>query len=172
VSFSRRVMTLPGPAFFLLLLVAGEAAAALVSWSLAASFSRGMVMVFGLLIAVAALVGAVGVAVRRHRLRAEGRWEASLDATDAFLDRRPPADQVTRSELVRVTAAQRRALWAFRWGPPLFGVLALLQVPAALDHPRAWIMVAVFAGVGAAYPVLHRRNRDRVEAAERNVAGA
>jgi hypothetical protein len=167
MSFQRRLATAPWPAHVLFVLVVGGVVLGVLSVVNTGSDNPDLRPVYVVLWLVTAVAAPVVAVVRRRRLRAAGRWEAVLDATDAFQQRRAPVHPAVRYELAKVAATNRRVMGVIRWGPLLFGPLAVLTAVAAVHEPRQWVLAVVFAGVAAAYPVLYRRIRARVEAAER-----
>lgn len=124
-------------------------------------------LLWGALAVLTAGISTVLFAVRRRRLRAEGRWEASLEATEAFYAGRVPADPVIRGELIRLVATVRPLLPFYRWGAPvIFGGQALLQVVSAQERPRVWVAVVLFAGAALVMPFYHRRIRHQLAVIE------
>lgn len=90
----------------------------------------------------------------------QGRYEALLAAGDALLATRVPADPAARAELVRMLPMQRMAVTGLlRWMWVLCLGLALLQIVVALDRPRSWLMVVVFAAMAGFYAWWTPRNR-------------
>lgn len=167
MSASRRMATMPWPVILLLSLALCGAGFGLLAWVYSAPDDPNVVVVAGVALLAGAVAAPVVAVVRRRRLQAAGRWEAHLDAMDAFARRQVPGHPAVRFELARLAAQQRSTLWAVRWGWALFGGLAAITVPGALDEPRKWAVVGWFAGLAVAYPFFHRRIRGQVEAAER-----
>jgi hypothetical protein len=160
VSLQRRLFTAPWPAMLVISAVFLTGVSVLFSWVYELPWTAALWggPAFAVLVTVAR-------EVRQAGLRRQGRWEPMLAAGDALLAARVPADPAARAELVRMMPGQRMAVGGFmRWTWILFVVLALLQVPAALDRPRSWWLVGWFAVMAGAYAWWIPRNRRRVAA--------
>jgi uncharacterized membrane protein len=168
MSLQRRLATLPGPLLVLAVVAAGLLGAALARFVFADPDDPQL---WPAAWGVAAIVGAAGggAAVRRRRrLRTQGRFEVMLAAGEALRAGRLPADPVVRAEVARMIPGQRALLPLFRWvAPVLFGLLAAGTMLSAPDgRPRAWLGVAVFAGLACAYPIRQRRLKAGLDAVE------
>lgn len=164
-------MALPWPLMWGSITAAGLAGFCLVSYGLLPARGRPSAW-FGLVLALVAAGAMTAFLVRRRdRMRASGQFEATVVAGSALRQGRLPEDPAARRELVRLLPGQLRVLSGpLRWFPVLFGMVALLEAVAALNHPRLWIAAGFFIAMAVSYAVRVPRQRRRAAAVAEQLA--